>query len=275
MNDNLDLKGLAISEIREMIKNGKLNITSLDTDVLQKLMDYETALLCFNEGDVDFISQCADVLSEKETGLMPHEEFVSVVKATLDKHTTKPKRFSLKRSLIIAATVATLVIVSTVVTAAMGVDPMLLALKALKLPVGTHIEIDGFTIEAGGTSRYYSSIEEMIESENLDIMYPVLPEGVEIDKIQVSAGGSFGDKYITILAKDSSICVCIITNVPPNELTYEGKDIYEKGDIKYIFLDGPTGYRYSAYGIVGNCSYDIQTKEYEDLIFIIENMEEN
>jgi len=276
MNKKNNLEGLTTSEIREMIRNGKLSMASLDVGVLQKLMDYETAMLCFDEGDVDFISKCADILSEKETGLLSHESFMSVVNKTLDKQAAPVRKgFSLKRGLIVAAAVATLVIASTIVTSAMNVDLMALARKALGLPAGTKWDENGFTVENGGRPRNYSSIQEMLEGEKIDIMYPTLPEGVEVDRIIVSEGASYGDKTIVILTKSRSVCINIITNVPPAELTYEGQDVYEKGDIKYILLDGPEGYRYSANAVVDNCIYDIQTKEYEDLVFIIENMEEN
>ena len=114
--DKNELNKYTVREIKAMLASEQIVLQDLDTVTLEKLMDHETDMLCFGKGDVDLISECADILCQREKDIMSHDEFTAVVDKSLAENVTiatknrKVKKFSLKRALIIAATVATLLI---------------------------------------------------------------------------------------------------------------------------------------------------------------------
>ncbi len=273
--DNKELGNLTLREIRAMLATGDIVLQDLDTATVEKLMDREIDLLCIDEGDTGFISECADILSERETDIMSHEDFMEVVNKTLAEHTMSArKRFSLKRALIIAATVATLLVGGTMVASALGFDLWGYISETVRQPNGTEKESNGFTIYNGGQTKKYTTLKVAVEKENLNIMYPeALPDGVSIEKIQI-ADSTIGDKKILILTKNDAIIITVDTNVAPADNDFVGDDIHQSGVITYKLFEGTPENKYGAYFNVDNCSYIIQAKEYNDLIFVIDNMKE-
>ena len=268
-----DLKGFPYEEIKEMISCGKLEMSSLDSEFLRGLMDYETDLLCLGEGDVDIISNCADILCERDKDMMSHEDFMAVVRKTLDKQTVR-KRFSLKRALAVAAAVACLLVGSAVVASALGFNLFGFVDKIARKPAGTKWEEGGITIQNGGESKVYSTIEEAMEKENLDIMYPSsFPDGVVVKIIRVNKLDD--SKNIHILTENNDITIFIQTNVALTDDEFEDEELYTKNGVDYILFEDDEECKYVAFCNVNGCAYTIQAKEYEDLIYIIENMEDN
>lgn len=280
MDNKIDLEGFSCEEIRGMIDDRKIDMASLDTAVLQKLMDRETDMLCLGEGDVDFISKCADIISERETELLSHDEFMAIVNKTIASQTDatsekrKAKKFSLKRVAIIAATLSVLIVGGTMVASALGFDLWGYISETVRQPNGTETVENGFTIYNGGETKKYTTLKEAVEKENLNIMYPVsLPDGVDIETIQIT-DSDIGDKNIQIITYNNDVVIGIDTNVFPNDKMYQDNDVYPKDDVNYILFEGETEYKYGAYCNVNNCDYVIQAKKYEDLIYVIDNMKE-
>jgi len=76
--DILDnLKG---QEIKELIIDRKITLEELDTSALEKLLDYETDMLCLDMGDMELIRACAARLDELNGPAMTDEEFWSIIK---------------------------------------------------------------------------------------------------------------------------------------------------------------------------------------------------
>lgn len=285
--DKNELKKYTVREIKAMLASEQIVLQDLDTVTLEKLMDYETDMLCFGKGDVDLISECADILCQREKDIMSHDEFTAVVDKSLAENVTiatknrKVKKFSLKRALIIAATVATLLIGSTFVASAFDFDLWDYICDFVRLPNGTIKEANGLTFYNAGTPRIYSTIQEAIEKENLDIMYPAsMPDGVEIESVEIS-NSDIGDKYIDIIIKNTDMCICIITELPPTDNNFydddDGDELYEAGGVTYKLFERDIEYTentYWAYCNVDNCAYSISARKYEDLIFVINNMKE-
>lgn len=278
--DKNELKKHTVREIKAMLASEQIALQDLDTVTLEKLLDHETDLLCFGKGDADLISNCADVLCQREKNIMPHDEFTAIVDKTLAENVAivpekrKVKRFSLKRTFIIAATVATLVIGGTFVASAFGFDLWGYISEIVRLPNGTEKEVNGVTIYNSGEIKTYKTLKEAVEKESLDIMYPEsLPKGVEIEKIQIN-NSTIGDKSIQIITKNDDLIISIDTNVAPNNNAFDEGELYESGGVTYKFFERVTENKYGAYCNVENCAYIIQAKKYEDLIFVIDNMKE-
>ncbi|MBE6678055.1 MAG: hypothetical protein E7597_04585 [Ruminococcaceae bacterium] len=278
--DKNELKKHTVREIKAMLASEQIALQDLDTVTLEKLLDHETDLLCFGKGDADLISNCADVLCQREKDIMPHDRFTAIVDKTLAENVAivpekrKVKRFSLKRTFIIAATVATLVIGGTFVASAFGFDLWGYISEIVRLPNGTEKEVNGVTIHNGGVPKTYNTLKEAVEKENLDIMYPEsLPKGVEIEKIRISIS-TIGDKNILMFTKNNELIISIDTKVAPNDKDFADGELYESGGVTYKLFERVTENKYGAYCNVDNCDYIIQAKKYEDLIFVIENMKE-
>lgn len=276
MKNYIKLDNLTCQEIKEMIYDNTIELASLETSVLKKLMDHEIDLLCIGEGSVDFIESCSDILSERETGLLSYDEFMSIVDETLKKQTAPaPKRLNLKRAIIIAATVATLLMGSTVIASAVGFNLFDYIRQIAREPEGTEREESGITLYNGGETKKYANLKEAIENENLDIMYPAsMPDGVVVENVYV-ADSDMGDIKIQILSNDNKVIFIVDTSVAPTDNAFQGKELYHKDGVDYIIFERETENKYGAYCNVNNCAYTIQAKNYEDLIYIIENMEEN
>lgn len=276
MKNYTKLDNLTCQEIKEMIYDNRIELTSLESAVLKKLMDYEVDLLCIGEGSVDFIESCSDILSERETELLSHDEFMSIVDETLKKQTApQQKRLNLKRAIIIAAAVATLLVGSTMIASAVGFNLFDYIRQIAREPEGTEKEEGGITLYNGGETKKYATLKEAIENENLNIMYPAsMPEGVAVENVRIT-DSDIGDTNIQILTNDNRAIFIVDTSVTPNDKTPQNKNLYHKDGVDYILFERETENRYGAYCNVNNCDYTIQTKTYEDLIYIIESMEEN
>ncbi len=272
--DKKELENLTLGEIRAMLAAGDLALQDLDTATLEKLVDSETDMLCLGEGDVDFISECAEILSERQTDIMSHEDFMAIVNKTLEKHTVPArKRFGMKRALIIAAAVATLIIGGTVVASALGFNLFDYIGKMAMSSDGTKYNEGDYTFFNQGEAREYATIKEAVEKESLNIMYPAsFPEGITFDSVKVT-NSYRGGKWIFIGSDKDEVNILIETELLPTEGAFETEDLYMHGGVGYV-MHKPTAYEYGAYTNVDNCGYTIQANEYEDLIYIIENMEE-
>lgn len=273
--DNKELENLTLRELRAMLAAGDITLQDLDTDTVEKLMDSEIDLLCIDEGDTDFISECSEVITERKPDIMSHEDFMSTIHDTFEKHVTIiPKRLGLKKALIIAAAVATLIIGGTVVASALGFNLFDYIGKTVMSHDGAKFDEGDYTFFNPGEVRKYATIEEAVEKEKLNIMYPAsFPEGIKVKSVDVRASHR-GDKWICIITSDDSVQISIETGVVFADGIVETEGLYMYGDVGYN-IHRPTEYNHGAIAYTDNCQYVIQANEYEDLIYIIENMEEH
>lgn len=273
--DNKELGNLTLREIRAMLTTGDIVLQDLDTATVEKLMDREIDLLCIDEGDTGFISECAEVLNERETDIMSHEDFVAVVRDTLEKRVAvTPKRLGLKKALIIAAAVATLIIGGTLVASALGFNVFDYINKTAMSYDGTEFDEGDYTFFKPGEVRKYATIEEAVEKESLNVMYPAsFREGGTVESVEVT-NSHRGNKSIYIITNDNSVNIRIETEVVLTDGAFATEDLYMHNGISYCIYE-PTEYKHGAIAYVDNCQYIIQTNEYEKLIYIIENMEEH
>ncbi len=275
--DNKKLKSLTLCEIRAKLAQGEIALQDLDTATIEKLLDRETALLCVDEGDTDFINECAKLLCETKQEIMPHERFVGVIHDTFEKHVSPPKkRLGIKKMLIIAAVISTLIVGGTVVVSSLDNGLYGIINKTARQPDGTTFAEGDFTFYSAGICRQYKTLEEAVEKERVNIMCPTsLPEGVVIKEVHAHKGYRC-DKSMTILTQNEKVCILVDVGLKHSNPYGKNNEIYtSKNGIDYVIRDNVTalGYKYSAYATVDNCGYVIQVKEYEDMIYIIEHME--
>ena len=137
--------------------------------------------------------------------------------------------------------------------------------ELLNLPPGTY-ETDEITLIKGNSSQRFDSIEDLLQKEELTILYPTnLPENVELEKI-------------TLIEIENDIRIIFEFN--RNDFTMAiraiGKPIDDPDHLQiintlkcYIYQYDET---YQATVYHENREYKIKCSNYEDLIFIIENL---
>ena len=274
------LDNLTGQEIKEMINVGNIEIEQLGASALRKLMNYEVDMLCFGEGDLELIDKCSELLDEIDPVPMSSEEFMNIIRRNEKERITiiedgasynrvPQKRFVLKRIAIVAAAVVILIASTVSVAAAFGVNIFEYINEMVSQPEGTQIDIDGFTFYHNGDVKKYSSIEQLIDDEGLDIMYPTkLPEGIIIKGIEKNVGIN-GKENIEIYTNDTNTNIQI--KLTSNQIITNRTETIEINGIKYYIQKGDL---VSASCYLNNNTYYISAKTLDDVLLIIENMKE-
>lgn len=271
-----NLKG---QEIKELMVNGKITLKDLDTTALNKLLDYETDMLCLDEGDMDLIHACASRLDELNGPAMSDEEFLAVIKKAEEDYVSgnrnalpaKPvkRRFISKKIWIVAAAIALLAAMVTVTASAFGFNVFEYFKEVIGLPAGGKIDKDTITLVNNGNVEEYDSIEELLLTEKIDILYPsMLPDGIKIKSVSISVGQN-GRDIIEFIANDSSTYISVDTNIIDDAINDYSEMLTINGCAYYIFENEKFAVCY-----YNDCYYYISSDTYENLIIIIENMRE-
>ena len=290
MTDKI-LDNITGQEIKELIAKGKISIEKLDAPTLNKLIKYETDMLCFGKGDIEFICRCSDQLDIISNNPITDDEFYNAIKKAKSDYAVETesaeegrknivsvkKHFVNRRICIVAAII--LMIVTTALTAvALGVNVFENVFEYIRNmvfePEGTYISADSLTFYNAGETNNYASIEELINAEQLNIMYPLeFPENIHITSVRVNAS-EIGEKNIMVLTNDQNIIIDINTEVSHTDNTFGDCEKYEhNGCTYYIFKDELLN-RYSGYCIYNNNEYVISTDSYKNLLIIIKGMKE-
>ena len=271
-----NLKG---QEIKELMVNGKITLKDLDTTALNKLLDYETDMLCLDEGDMDLIHACASRLDELNGPAMSDEEFLAAIKKAEEDYVSgnrnalpaKPvkRRFISKKIWIVAAAIALFAAMATVTASAFGFNVFEYFKEVIGLPAGEKVDKDTITLVNNGKFEEYGSIEELLLAEKIDILYPsVLPDGVRMEEVNISIGQNSGD-YVEYITNDPATIVTVDTSIALSEVT-EYTEQYTSDYCTY-YIYGNENFAVCYYN---DCYYYIGSDSYENLILIINNMRE-
>ena len=286
MDKNL-LDNMSGQELKEMINDEIITLEDLDNTALEKILDFETDMLCFGTGDMTTIRRCSELLNKRnDSDVLNKDKIISIIDRVKREHVIivdeektqeskanviKRKYITLRKISLVAAIITVLMSVTVLVAAAFGVNIFEYISKIVRQDEGSQINVEQFTFHNGGEIETYSTIGEMVESESLDIMYPTkFPENINIHSVIVNES-EHGNKQIQIITNDNSVRVFVEQNVQKTEETFDGNNIYEfKGKTYYIF-EGNGSFALCYYK---NCYYTIQANSYDDLILIINNMKE-
>lgn len=279
MDKNNKLDNLTVQEIKEMINNQIITIDQLDNDVLGKLMNYEVDMICFGEGDMQLIENCANLLENRnKDNYMSDERFMEIIQKSQNDHVIiteekieNKRRFNFKRAVIIAAAVITLMASCIMIAGAFGFDISYYINKIIKDPVGSKIDVDEYTFYNAGVPTTYSSIEEMLSTENLNILYPAqLPQDVQITKV-TKINNIHQNDEITFYTNDFNISMTAEFNGQYDEIISEKHEVMFINGIEFrVFTEGNV----FATCYYKNVSYYINSNSYENLILIINNIKE-
>ncbi|MBR4858838.1 MAG: hypothetical protein IKU08_06595 [Clostridia bacterium] len=238
----------------------------------------------YKEMDSDLVTECVDFLMELEgkerLTKSKIEQRVNNIPfiATDNIYTKAKKRFRLKTLAVIAAILAILFAIFAVVSVATSYDPVMNLLKEISHTItemfdGESVDVGGVTINKHGESIEYASLEELLEKENIDILYPAwLPDNEEITSVWF-IDDVHSDYYIFKCENSTySINVTLNESVPDEEKAnliskeINGLSIYCKYNDMNNYFQADFEYN----GML----YSISTYTEEDLFKIIENLKE-
>lgn len=274
-------------ELKELIDNEIITLEELDNTALEKILNFETDMLCFGTGDMNTIRRCSELLNERnDSDILNKDKIISIIDKVQSEHiiivseetkhepeakVIKRKHITLRRIGLVAAILALMVATNTLVSAAFGINIFEYISKIVRQDEGTQMVVDDFTFYHNGEAKQYSSIEEMIEEENLNIMYPTKwPDGITIDRISVLPSES-GGQILQMLTNDAQTNLVIKLNAPNSSTEVKDNELYNKGDLQYyiFYNDGCFAYCFKN----GN-SYSFQARNREEILIIIDSMKE-
>jgi len=185
---------LSVCELRELCLNGELNADLMSLSDYERLFDYETDL---DEPQSSVLVFCSNGLNQHEAygKRLPKPSLESVFekheqmfggKSAESKATSKVKKRRFLPTSRLGKLAATFVAVfigaallAQGVAVAMGFDNFFDMIRsALNSSERTSVNSSGNQTFLDDNVRFYDSIEELLETENLSVSYPIkLPEG--------------------------------------------------------------------------------------------------
>lgn len=241
------------------------------------------------ERDVDLITECVDYLMELEQGVELTQEELEEEKQKIyayNKNLNKPAKRLKFKGLLVAACVVILMLLANFAAMACGIDTISILKewghRIVEMFEGEKAEYKGITIINEGESISYSSNEEFVNKENLNILYPTkLPENIQI--IQIAVSGSYDSNYNyssefrRVFYVTNNNNTNIIVNTNPNV----SRDFLENPNLKIETIGSYECYidcfdnLIQCTFIYNDITYTVKTTTHDSLVTIITNLKEN
>ena len=242
------------------------------------------------EDEIDFalIGECSAYLRElsdkaAEATKEQKQRILQQIKAHHNQTATKsakvlrPKWRKMGKIIAIAATVAAILLSTlTVLAKVNGYSNAWEYVKEniqkiIGMDAGDRVNEGNITLIKGGESIAYSSIEELMQTEGYDILYPAtLPEGIEITKVsQQIVSEDYVIYSIEFTDIDLSIMISNKFNISKEDLSkYE---TFVTSDNSFYIRKLSNGL-YQAVGYDGKYEYIISLDDYNELTIILNGM---
>ena len=138
----------------------------------------------FEDIDYDFVDECGQLLDELIGVNHITEEEAAKKAARLKSKLNKREKKVLKPRRLIRILVAAAIVMCMSVTVLAIPQLRVMISQALKLDVGETIYDGEISYTHGGKTTYYSSIDELISQNNLDILsFGTLPDGITVSSV--------------------------------------------------------------------------------------------
>lgn len=238
----------------------------------------------YKEMDGDLVTECVDFLMELEgkerlTKAEIEQRVKNIpFKSTDNIYSKTKKRFRLKTLAAVAAVLAVLLAVFAAIAVATSYDPVMNLLKEMSYAItdlidGDSVDVGGVTITKPDGTANYDTLEELLENEKIDILYPTwLPDNEEITSVWF-IDDVHSDYYI-LKCDNATYSITVFLN---EAITEEEKTILFLKEINGLMI-------YYSYFPLEGCSqaifeysglrYSVSAYTEEDLFKIIENLKE-
>ena len=243
-------------------------------DRLTKDIDH----LCPEQSVDEFLKEL-ESLGVDCSKLTPKEEGIGK-KRKKGKKGKKDKKKSKKRAV---AAVATVAIITTLMFAVVSVAAHNQGYanawefitenikQILNLNAGETMESDGITFVKGEDAVSYASMEELIEAEQIDILYPAnLPNDIHVTKITQL---HMSDLHTVLSFQfDNENLSMLISNLPEiSNADLLEKETYQSNNMTF-YIDSFSNGTYQAIGYYNDYEYQINYNNYDTLIKILNNL---
>jgi len=262
-----------MEELRVMLLNNELEREFLTEEDYSDLIDNEMSL---PEPLNEVIDYCIDGLSEfeeyQETVEKINIDIEALIRQVDEEQKAKQcagKRKKSKKMLFVAAAAVVAIFSAQLVSVVMGYSNVIdLIRNAINTPEKKVMYNNDKHMIFTDNTRFYDSMNEMLETENLSILYPTkLPNGYEFTEFMIADTGDYIE--LRAYAVDPYISFAVEFGVDFQIDNYD----YEINDIEYNIVETANG-MYKAEWIDGSDSYGIIVGEKATLSKIIENFEE-
>ncbi len=259
------------AELKKLITEDKLCIEELDAAALQRLFDYETAMLCTDEGDIDILNACAARLDAVNGPLISKEEFFNIInKATTAKKPVRRMRF--KRALLVAAAVAVFFATVTITATAVDFNPFNYFREVIGMGPGGTLNKGNVTLEFQDIQQEYDTVEEALQANDIEILYPtVLPEGITLETIEFSSTAS-SEEIIHFMTNSPYVGVHVDRKTDSHPFHSYAEEFVTEYCTFYIFDDTVSPPEYYAVCFYGDYYYCVTARSYEDIVLILSNL---
>ena len=143
--------------------------------------------------------------------------------------------------------------------------------QILNLNAGETMESDGITFVKGEDAVSYASMEELIEAEQIDILYPAnLPNDIRVTKIMQN-NISEDHAVLSFVFNDSNLNLSVsnVQNINQNDISTQEK--YKTNSMTFYIFHKADG-SYQAIGQDEKYEYRIIYNDYDVLVLILNNM---
>jgi hypothetical protein len=143
------------------------------------------------------------------------------------------------------------------------------------VPVNEEMEMSGVTVVSNGNSNFYSSVEEALKSEQLDVLYPTnLPSDLKVERI--SFYQKDGQDKITFAFSDEKLLYSVTLNSSlPNEIKNVAEEVLKINEFEcYVFVKSDVHIT-QIYFEFQDDFYTLNYDDKQDLIEIINNLKES
>lgn len=283
----MNLNNKTMAEIKQLVESGEIDLYSLSKEDLQAIFDKEMEVQYENRTyDMTLLNKIGEVLGKDDDEEFSEfwnreytsEDFkklaernLSIIKNQGREDTVKKNKLHMIKRISVVAACFILVIGGLTFTAYATVPSFkTMILNILNLPIGSSIEDSGITYVNNGETKQYSTINELIEAENLrdyDIVFPDdLPTELRIKSIYVVDSADHLSLDISFTDDSSSMGIDVGSSI---DITSSAEKMEINGFTVYI--DEYNGIFSSMMSYESNVYYITSAKK-ESIINILEHM---
>ena len=268
-NETISVEVASEIDVAEIVENRMCGEKSELLTLLQrnlKVSEYTLFKMKYIDGKsnneiADFIGIKTHSVDVKITRL--HEKIKEVLEGTKYERASSPSK--LKRCAVLLTIIVVAAMLAQGVAMALGYDLIDMIWKAIRGEGNTATDDVGNEVVFTQETRFYNSMEELLETENLDILFPAeLPEGYKFTHFEVIS--SDDDFRVIISATEPYISFVILmgTNITIDDCSHEFNGI------RYNIIERD-GF-YQAELVLGTDYYTIAVSDESALSEIIENL---
>lgn len=221
-----------------------------------------------DEINVEFVDSCEDLLNTLmgETQLTDKEiqEHVNKIIKKNGSNIHKPKFFRRSKNLIAASIAAIFLLCSSIAFCAFNPTVRDMLVSAIKVGLGQTVEESGITYEYIGKTIVYDTLEDLVESEKLDIKYPSeFPYDAKVLGVYRT-----DPIFLTVFyLDDPRVSFSIEHNTSSTPETLDYTEVVTKDGYDFYLCFKPD--HVNAFLFIQNDVYNLQCETKEDLIIMI------